>query len=94
MSEKCYFLQGRFDIVGVSDRCLECLRASDHEGVHLIRRENGEFVIWIDDPCSSTDCDCGFWDTNGDPTDVCIAFGQVSPETAKRLIDDSSLEGE
>ncbi|MFN3188146.1 MAG: hypothetical protein ACK42D_01195 [Candidatus Paceibacteria bacterium] len=94
MSKSCDFLQGRFEIVGVSDCSLECLRASDHEGVHLIRRDSGEFVIWTDDPCPSADCSCGFWDSDGDPTDVCIAFGKVMPEAAQRLIDDPSLEGE
>jgi hypothetical protein len=92
MSDKCDFLQGRFEIVGASDCYLGCLRADSHEGAHLIRRNNGEFVEWVDDPCSVEDCVCGFWYDIGDPTDVCIVFGKVTPEKAQRLIDDPSLE--
>ncbi|GEM_PF-2347562 len=87
--EKCDFLQDRFEIAG--GHWCECLRSDDHEGPHLILKENGTYVIWIDDMCENwRDCEgCSSEDT----TDWCIAYGTVSPEEAQIYLDDAKYKG-
>lgn len=100
--ERCDQLQDRFDIVGVDNFsiheneavCQECLRPQGQAGPHLIRRLpriGGEYVTWENALCDYEECDCRYWEEDGDITDVCITYGVASEETAKKLIEDESL---
>ncbi len=100
MSETCTWIVSRFDIVGIDQHSAQanewwscaCVRPADHKGPHLIKRIDrigGEYVVWEQDCCEPGTCD----DCDGeDPTDFCLAHGEVDEEVALRLIADGSLE--
>lgn len=89
MQDICGILISRFEIVGLGEEILECLRPLAHNGPHVIQQANGDFVTWEDDQCEPGTCEyCDGEDTD----DWCLAYDTISKAEAERLIADGALE--
>jgi hypothetical protein len=99
-SDRCDWIQTRFDITGVDSYTVlegesiscECLRPSGHAGPHLIQRlprVGGAYIIWEHDLCELGTCE--FCDEN-DPEDYCLSYAEIKKEEAVLFINDETKE--
>lgn len=76
-NDACEWLLPRYCVFLTPDNeILRCLLKTNHEGQHLIKLTNGQFVVWEPYPCGE---DCG-------ELCECFAYGKVSDAFAKELL--------
>lgn len=80
--DTCGISTNDIHITGYSGKYHECLRLDYHEGPHLIRIANGNFIAYQ----INTECECCSHLSSLNSDDFCKVYRQVSPIDAQSLI--------